>query len=294
MREMILIPGGTAEIGAPERHLDQIARQQHYGRSWFEDETPQFKLELVSFYIDRAPVTNRQYAEFVDATGYLTAAEQRGFGLVYGADYWFEQQGRCWRTPASGIDAVADRANHPVVHVDQADAAAYARWAGKRLPTEQEWEYAAHGPRWSAWPWGMDWNRRLANTAEYWAGSLHDLAEWKTWWAHRYTIDGPNPATTPIGSFSPVGDSPWGVTDMAGNVAEWTASTYTPHDTNRSYDPSFEAAMRYNYGVVRGGSWKHFKFQTRTTERIACLPYYSAFDLGFRCVANLPTTKEAL
>jgi formylglycine-generating enzyme required for sulfatase activity len=75
---------------------------------------------------------------------------------------------------------------------------------------------------------------------------------------------------------------------MAGNVAEWTASLYTAHDPGRAYDPGFEAAMRQRYRVVRGGSWKHLRYQVRTSERIACLPGYSSFDIGFRCAAGTP------
>ncbi|WP_040781597.1 formylglycine-generating enzyme family protein [Nocardia pneumoniae] len=283
---MVYIPGGRVDIGAPEPHLDDIASQQHYGRTWFEDEAPQHTRAISAYYIDRTPVTNAQYAAFVDATGHVTRAERRGFGLVYGPTFWLQQPGTCWRTPALGVDAVAERPDHPVVHVDHADATAYASWARKRLPTEPEWEYAAHGPRWSPWPWGEQWDPARANSAEFWAGPLSDLDGWRRWWMRRYAVDGPAPSTTVVGQFSPAGDSPFGVADMSGNIAEWTASTYDPYDPHRSYDPAFAAAMRYRYRVVRGGSWKHFRFQTRTTERIACLPDYNCFDIGFRCVAD--------
>lgn len=286
MAGMVHIPGGRVEIGAPAGHLDEIADRQHYGRTWFEDEAPQHTRTVSTYYIDRTPVTNEQYAAFIDATGYVTGAEHRGFGLVYGPTFWREQTGAYWKQPAPGIDAVADRPDHPVVHINRSDATAYASWAGKRLPTETEWEYAAHGPRWSPWPWGARWDPARTNSAELWAGPLHDLAGWRRWWTHRYTLEGPAPSTTAVGRFSPAGDSPFGVADMSGNVAEWTASTYDPYDPNRAYDPAFAAAMRHRYAVIRGGSWKHFRFQTRTTERIAALPDHSCFDIGFRCVAD--------
>lgn len=286
MDGMVALPGGRVDIGAPEHHLDTITGQQLYPRDWFADETPQHTVTLGAIHMDRTPVSNSQFAVFTDATGYVTAAERRGAGLIYGATYWLSQPGACWRQPVPGVDAVTERPEHPVVHVDHGDAAAYAAWAGKRLPTEAEWEYAAHGPGWRPWPWGSDWDRNLANTAEYWVGHVRDINDWRSWWAHRVAVHGPAPATLPVGSFSPHADSPLGVADMAGNVAEWTASTYGPYDPGRTYDPAFTAAMRQGYRVVRGGSWKHFRFQTRTTERIACVPYYSSFEIGFRCVRD--------
>jgi formylglycine-generating enzyme required for sulfatase activity len=286
---MILVPAGPAMIGSPEAHLDQVTAEQHHARAWFEDETPQHARQIQAFWMDRTPVTNAMFAEFTEATGYLTAAERRGFGLVYGARYWVRQPGACWREPAPDTGALPGRDQHPVVHVDHADAAAYAAWAGKRLPAEDEWEYAAHGPDWSPWPWGAQWNPALANTAEYWAGNaIRDTDRWRAWWTRWFAFRGPLPATTPAGSHSPDGDSPFGLADMAGNVAEWTASPYAAYDPGRACDAGFETAMRHGYRVVRGGSWKHFRYQARTSERIACLPEYSCFDIGFRCAADTP------
>ena len=90
-----------------------------------------------------------------------------------------------------------------------------------------------------------------------------------------------------MGTFSAAGDSPFGLTDMAGNVAEWTASPYRPYAADYSYDCGYLAAMKLGFLAVRGGSWKHFRFQTRTSERIACIGSYSSFDVGFRCAANV-------
>ncbi|WP_306365286.1 SUMF1/EgtB/PvdO family nonheme iron enzyme [Nocardia sp. CC227C] len=286
MRDMITIPAGTVEIGAPDHHLDTIAAQQPYDRAWFEDEGPQHLLDIPTFQIDRTPVTNRDYADFVDATGYATAAEQRGFGLVYGHAYWQSEPGVCWHTPAPRVDAVTDRPDHPVVHVNHADATAYATWAGKRLPSEAEWEYAAHGPAWTPYPWGSDWNPLLVNSVEQWAGHIQTLDQWRAWWHERYDQHGCTPGTTPVGAYSPGGDSMFEVADIAGNVAEWTASSYRPYDPSATYDPALAAAMLHGYRVVRGGSWKHLRWQVRTTERIACTPDYSCFDLGFRCAAD--------
>ncbi|MEC3915525.1 formylglycine-generating enzyme family protein [Nocardia sp. CDC160] len=287
MTTMIEIPAARVEIGAPEHHLDSLVESQHYARSWFEDEAPQHIRHIAAFQIDRTPVTNAAFSEFVGATGYVTGAEQRGYGLIYGSDYWHAEPDMCWRYPAPGVNALGDRPEHPVIHVDHTDATAYASWASKRLPTEDEWEYAAHGASWSPYPWGHEWNPACVNCVEHWAdGPVHALGGWQEWWQSRYLKFGAAPATTDVGSLSPAGDSEFGVADMSGTVAEWTCSTYSPYDPARQYDPALVAAMRHGYRVVRGGSWKHMKPQVRTTERMACEPMYSSFELGFRCAAD--------
>ncbi|MFJ4653825.1 formylglycine-generating enzyme family protein [Nocardia sp. NPDC088792] len=284
---MIEIPAARVQIGAPDDHLDDLAKRQRYGREWFEDEAPQHDCDIAAFRIDRTPVTNSAFSEFAAQTGYLTRAEQQGYGLIYGPEYWRTEPGICWHRPAPGINAVMHRPEHPVTHVDWTDAAAFASWAGKRLPTEIEWEYAAHGAYWSPYPWGHEWDPKRVNCAEHWAGSIvNAVGGWRIWWQTRYSDLGSAPATTNVGALSPAGDSEFGVADMAGTVAEWTASTYDFYDPHRTYDPSFAAAKLHRYRVVRGGSWKHLQAQVRTTERMAAMPSYSCFDIGFRCAAD--------
>ncbi|HEX2242830.1 MAG TPA: SUMF1/EgtB/PvdO family nonheme iron enzyme [Gammaproteobacteria bacterium] len=285
---MVLVPPGEASIGSPEYHLDSLPNQQHFDRVWFEDEAPQHSQPIPPFWIDRHPVTNAQFAEFIAATNYVTAAERRGFGLVYGRRYWQKEAEACWQRPGGSTDSIADRMDHPVVHVDHDDASCYAKWARKRLPTEPEWEYAAHGPRWSCWPWGDTWEPHRANTAEFWAGvAVRDSDDWRAWWKHHFHLHGTRPGTSKVGDFSPLGDSRYGLADMAGNVAEWTASLYEPYASDYPWDPGYYAAMKQAFLVVRGGSWKSFRFQVRTSERIACDSSYSSFDVGFRCAANV-------
>ncbi|WP_194829219.1 SUMF1/EgtB/PvdO family nonheme iron enzyme [Nocardia sp. XZ_19_231] len=289
---MVWITGGRTEIGSPEHHLAAIGAEQHYPRAWFDDEGPQHLEVTAGFWLDRTPVTNSQFGEFAADTGWITATERRKEGLVYGPAYWDTLPGVSWRRPSHDIDAVADRPDHPVVHVDHADASAYARWAGKRLPTEIEWEHAAHGPTWRAWPWGSTWSADAANSAEFWAGAeLRALADWKAWYTSHWRANGAAPATTPVGQFRDFA-SPCGILDMAGQVTEWTATVYHPYAA-ASTDPSYAAAGRLGFMVARGGSWKMMRWQTRTSERICGIPEYAAFDLGFRCAADAPPPTDS-
>ncbi|SEO89527.1 formylglycine-generating enzyme family protein [Actinacidiphila rubida] len=284
---MVDIPAGTVVIGSPEDHLDDVTNGQQYGRSWFEDESPQHPVDVGGFWLDRHPVTNAAYARFTEATGYRTAAEERGAGAVYADSYWQMLPGASWRHPGGPHDSVTERTDHPVVHVDHADATAYARWAGKRLPTEAEWEYAAHGPQWRPWPWGSTWDPARAVCAGYQGSPIDDLAGWGDWWKGHFAEHGTVPGTAPIGARSPAGDSPFGVGEMAGNVSEWTAAPYRLYDPARSYDPMYHAAVG-RYITVRGGGWMHLRHQCRTTERFAAAPGYSNHTLGFRCALDTP------
>ncbi|MEV4438073.1 formylglycine-generating enzyme family protein [Streptomyces sp. NPDC049577] len=285
--DMIPVPGGTLRAGTTEADLDAIAGAQHLPRSWFEDESPVHRVDVAPFAIDRHPVTNRQFAAFTRATGYRTVAELRGTGLVYGAGFWEDKPGACWRHPMGfdGLCAVRDRPDHPAVHIAWPDADAYARWAGLRLPTEAEWEYAARGPEGLTWPWGNIFKPDAANTAE--RTSTHPITcmdQWKDWWAaFRESHD--LPGTTPVGTF-PVGASPFGVTDMAGNVMEWTADLYRPYDPRRNYGDIY-SFVSGRYRVLRGGGWTNYRFQVRGAERMCADPEdHSTFCIGFRCASS--------
>jgi formylglycine-generating enzyme len=288
---MVAVPAGCVPLGTSEQHLDDLAASQHYKREWFEDEAPQHDAEIAAFWIDAYPVTNSDYLAFCTDTGYATEAERRGFGLVYGDTYWDEVDGASWRHPGGPEDGIDDRLDHPVVHIAYADALAYAAWAGKRLPTEAEWEYAAHGPQSRRWPWGDGWEPGFANSAEHWYGSpISDFKAWHSWWAEHRKSHGIAPATTSVGSFSPTGDSPFGAADMAGNVSEWTGSVYKLYDPARRYHETYEIAAG-RYQVLRGGSWMNFRYQLRTSERFASDPAYSSISIGFRCARSEPPAR---
>jgi len=201
--------------------------------------------ELPEFWIDKTPVTNAEYARFVEATGYVTTAEKEGGwdpkkeGLVKGFD---------WRHPEGPESDIEGRVNHPVVQVSWHDAVAYAEWAGKRLPTEEEWEKAARGTDGREYPWGDEKpTPDLCNFGENEGG------------------------TTPVGKYSPQGDSPYGCADMAGNVWEWTASELESGSSHR---------------VLRGGAFLDAEYHVRCAYRSWDDPHYRFTDLGLRLVVS--------
>ncbi|MBM2620103.1 SUMF1/EgtB/PvdO family nonheme iron enzyme [Actinoplanes sp. LDG1-06] len=284
MDDMVLVPGARFDQGTPEHVLDWLLTQpQTLPRIWFADETPRRPVTVAPYLIDRHPVTVAQFREFTRRTGYRTDAEERGFGLVYDVDGWVERPGVAWHSPGGPDTGSPDYDDHPVVHVSWRDATSYAAWAGKRLPSEPEWELAARGPEFRIWPWGDDWDPYRANTAELHAGRLDDLGAWQRWWRKECEGSGPVPRTTPVGFFSPHGDSAAGCADMAGNVYEWTATLSHLYDPSTRCDPTVNRVMG-RYRVIRGGSWMNFRYQVRCSERMHGDPLgWSSFAHGFRC-----------
>jgi len=200
-----------------------------------DDEKPAHTVPLEAFEIDMFEVTNADFAKFVEETGYQTGAEKAG------------EAG--WRAYAEGKD------NHPVVKVTWNDANAYCEWAGKRLPTEAEWEKAARGTDGRTYPWGNDWDPAKANTKE--SGFRGTVA---------------------VGSFAE-GASSYGVFDMAGNVWEWTADWYQAYPDSAYQSEYFGEKFK----VTRGGGWFQEEKLVTTYNRSATDPSAANDDLGFRC-----------
>lgn len=205
----------------------------------FKEEQPQRGVRLDGFWMDQNEVTNRQFESFVQATGHQTDAEKKGD----------TQDWRYYYT--SGQE------NHPVVRVSWNDADAYCRWQGKRLPTEAEWEKAARGTDAYLWPWGDFWDAARLNSIE----------------------SGINGTETVGARGGELGQSPYGLNDMAGNVWEWTAdwwgwyeNPHRPPDSNRGWGK-----------VIRGGSWRKQGHETRAAFRGRADPNGYADDSGFRC-----------
>jgi formylglycine-generating enzyme required for sulfatase activity len=214
-----------------------------------DNERPAHTIYLDAFYIDRYPVTNEEYKRFVDATGHPVPCYQVEWADLY--DYNWDPDRR---TPPEGKE------NHPVVLVTWKDAKAYAAWADKRLPTEAEWERAARGTDGRRWPWGNEFIQDRCNCKEA------KIA-----------------ATTPVGQYSPEGDSPEGLVDMVGNVWEWTGSLFRPYP----YDANDgrESQEANGWRVLRGGSWMNDLDRDRCTARLdADFLFFS--NVGFRCVVS--------
>lgn len=220
LTELVEIPGGVFRMGST---------------SFYPEEAPIHTATVAPFAIERHPVTNRQFAEFIAATGYVTVAEQEldpAFAAEPGAlvftatpgpvdlrdwrQWWRWVPGACWRAPLGPGSGVDDKPDHPVVQVAYPDAAAYARWAGRRLPTEAEWEYAAEAGAASTYPWGDEEKPGGELMANTWQGAFPYRNDGALGWS----------GTSPVGTFPANG---WGLLDMIGNVWEWTTTEFRGH-----------------------------------------------------------------
>ncbi len=241
--EWVRIPGGRFEMGDP------------FGEA---DETPR-AVTVVPFRLMRLEVTNRQFAAFVASTGYVTDPERSGSGYVW-TGRWRLVPGANWRNPYGPGDTAEGRGDHPVVQVSARDAAAFCKWAGLRLPTEEEWEFAARGADGRRYPWGEapprkgDVRRANFGTVPCCAADNSD----------GYL------KTAPVGRF-PKGASPFGLLDMAGNVWEWTSSRF-PGRPDRV--------------VLRGGGWGNNPWCLRTSYRHGNPPDVGLDMVGFRCAGD--------
>ena len=261
-----------------------------------DGEGPVREVTVDSFYIDRYAVTNRQFAEFAAKTGYRTESERYGWSFVFhkhippelyrrlvdatapGVKWWCKVNGADWRHPEGPDSNIDTRPEHPVVHMSWTDAFEYARWAGKRLPTEAEWEYSARGGlEQKTYPWGDELTPGGQHLCNIWQGTFptDDLAE-----------DGFN-APAPVTAFPANG---YGLYTITGNVWEWC---------NDWFDPSFHiAATRLNPAgplsgaqrVMKGGSYlchKSYCNRYRVAARTSNTPDSATTNIGFRCVRDI-------
>ncbi len=240
LSDMASVSVGKFVMGTSDEEEQLVIRQLGGGEivehpQWFLSEKPQREVHVDAFYIDKFEVTNAEYQEFIDATGHVAPR------------HWEN------RKHPEGEGAF------PVVYVSWKDANAYCRWAGKRLPTEIEWEKAARGTDARIWPWGNVFDITRCNV-ESWEGS------------------GPKP----VGSY-PQGVSPYGAYDMAGNVWEWTDSWYDAYPGNTFTTTEFGQKFR----VLRGGSWYHYDslgpIGARTPSRDRGTEDHISYVAGFRC-----------
>ena len=238
LSNMVLVPAGKFIMGASDTK---------------DDERPRREVYLDAFYIDRTEVTNRQYEEFVKATGHRSPKASLHIFLALEWENGTYPKGR------------GDR---PVVLVSWEDALAYAIWAGKRLPTEAEWEKAARGTDGRKYPWGNTWDPSLCNSSESGVGD-----------------------TTPVGSY-PDGASPFGCLDLAGNVQEWCLDIYQRNYYGRAISHNPQGPEGGISCVVRGGSWADSSI--RGADRSQATPPHRLSTIGFRCALSaLPRETES-
>jgi formylglycine-generating enzyme required for sulfatase activity len=268
--ELVFVPPGGFWMGSTEAEAD-LARdecrrrpvQQHHCGKPHRLEMPRHWVEVSAFFIDRYEVTNALFGAFVHATGHRTTAEIEGWAFVAertseGVD-WRQTPGATWRSPRG--PGTASLRDHPVVHVTWDDAAAYCRWAGRRLPTEAEWEKAARGPDGRRYPWGDAWDPTRAN------GAL--------------TVGG----TTPVDTYPP-GASPYGAQDMAGNVQEWVQEWFGADYYARSPTRDPRGPSTGEFRMVRGGTWSYEPFFLSTTWRSYLQGDNRHAHIGFRCATS--------
>jgi sulfatase modifying factor 1 len=258
---MVRVPGGESRIGSD------------HGRA---DEAPAFYAHVEPFDLDRTPVTVAAFGEFAARTHYVTQAEQLGSSAVmtFGTGQWSLVQGANWHKPEGprGPDA---QAAHPVTHVSWNDAANYCAAAGKRLPTEVEFEHATHAG--ASASQGFAFGNELVKDGKYranvWTGVFPVINS---------AADGFR-TTSPVGAF---GAGPLGLADMAGNVWEWTSDWYRPYPEREQVWTDRPHAEK----VQRGGSFlcdPKFCYGFRATARGHATPDSSHMHVGFRCAKDL-------
>lgn len=321
--DMVRIPGGDLNMGSNTSYS-------------FPNERPVHRVTVAPFYLDPRPVTNAEFAEFIEATGYVTVAERpidweemkkqvppgtpkppdetlQPGSLVFrqtagpvdlrnmGA-WWFWTNGASWRHPEGPGSSIEGRENHPVVHIAWEDANAYARWAGKRLPTEAEWEFAARGGLENQrYAWGDEENPEGRFMANRWTGKFPYFNDATDGFA----------GTSPVGSFPPNG---YGLYDMGGNVWNWCSDIYradtflqraqepqaccdpqgpeSPLGEQRiPGDPSPPMVPGEERRVIKGGSFlchPDYCESYRPAARRGSEPKSSTSHIGFRCAKDAP------
>lgn len=288
LTELVDLPGGTFEMGSV---------------GFYPEETPVHTAAVGPLAVERHPVTNAQFAAFVADTGYRTVAERpldpalypgvAAEDLIPGAlvfaptagpvnlddwrQWWTWVPGACWAHPAGPDSSVEGLAEHPVVQVAYPDAVAYADWAGRRLPTEAEWEYAARAGATTTYPWGSEVSPGGQLMANTWQGTFPYRNDGALGWV----------GTSPVGTF-PAND--FGLVDMIGNVWEWTTTLFAgPHrpgvskgccTPGRDPDPNVMQALK-------GGSHlcaPQYCHRYRPAARSPQAQDSATTHIGFRCV----------
>ena len=266
--DMARIPGGLFRMGVNDGQ---------------PEESPVHQVSLPSFCMDRYQVTTAEFGRFVKATAYKTTAERLGWSGVFRlhAGAWDKVNGADWRHP-DGPGSTA-KPDEPVIQVSWEDAAAYARWANKRLPTEAEFEYAARGGlEGKKYAWGDELRPHGKDKANLWQGTFPSKNTAADGFAER----------APVGSFAP---NAYGLFDMTGNVWEWSADWFDAAYYGKSprYNP--RGPERGQDRVIRGGSWLCSQDSCqgyRVAARNHTAPDSGLNNLGFRCARDVSRTAS--
>jgi len=259
---MVRIPGGRSRIGSSDGE---------------PSERPPFELDMQAFFLDVHPVTVAEFRRFADATGYATQSERFGASGVFdvSSGTWSLIDHANWRQPR-GPAAPAAVDDHPVTQVSWNDAVAYCAWAGKRLPTEVEWEHAARSG--AKAPTRYAWGDALVVDGHYMANT------WQGHFPDYNTASDGYLYTSPVGQF---GRTPAGLTDMGGNVWQWCDDWFRPYaERDRPFTPKPDSAR-----VMRGGSFlcdPKVCHGFRVSARGHLTPETSLVHVGFRCARSAP------
>lgn len=245
----------------------------------FPFEGPEHRVYVDSFYMDVTEVTNRQFREFVEATGYETESEKQGSSGYFhaAAGQWELREGADWQHPDGPGSDLEGKDDYPVIHVSWDDATAYAEWAGKRLPTEAEWEYAARGGLEGAtFPWGDELRPSGNHRANVWQGRFP---------VKDHAADGfSSPA--PVKQFPPNG---YGLYDIGGNVWEWVGDWYSSTYYQESPRENPKGPATGQEKINRGGSWlcsDNYCQGYRVAARQKTARDSALNNVGFRCVRD--------
>jgi sulfatase modifying factor 1 len=272
---IVPIPGGTATLGtdAPFFRAD--------------GEGPGRRVTIRPFRMDAHAVTNRRFAAFVAATGHVTEAERFAWSYVFrsfipagiaapapeGTPWWGQVQGACWAAPEGPGSSIAERLDHPAVHVAWTDAAAFAAWAGGRLPSEAEWEHAAKGGDDAArFPWGAAEPDDTNGMCNIWQGEFPRRNTQADGWV----------GTAPVDAYAPNG---YGLFNACGNVWEWCADAFRVRSLSGLAKQRNAAAMAERERVMKGGSYlchRSYCYRYRIAARAGRSPDTSAGHTGFR------------